>query len=186
MSITLACRSAGEAHRPRRMTKVLRTCKRVAVALMLIPGAYCAAQPLPLESQLPAWAEKPWAAASAASHVELFAAVNPFYQRGDFDGDGKADLAILVRDKASGKIGILVLHRSGKPALLGAGRSFGNGGDDFAWIDQWSVDDGGKDARRSDPSARRAADTLWVAKEGSASALIRYRNGKYVWQQQGD
>ena len=36
------------------MTKVLRTCKRVAVALMLIPGAYCAAQPLPLESQLPA------------------------------------------------------------------------------------------------------------------------------------
>jgi hypothetical protein len=92
----------------------------------------------------------------------------------------------MVRDKASGKIGILVLHRSGKPALLGAGRSFGNGGDDFAWIDQWSVDDG-KDVRRgNDPSVKRAPDALWVAKEGSASALIHYRNGKYVWQQQGD
>jgi hypothetical protein len=27
---------------------------------------------------------------------------------------------------------------------------------------------------------------LFVAKEGSASAVIRYRNGKYVWRQQGD
>jgi hypothetical protein len=168
------------------MTKASRICKRVAVALMLMAGASGLAQPLPLESQLPAWATKPWAAASAASRVELFAAVNPFYQRGDFDGDGRADLAILVRDRASGKIGILVLHRSGRPALLGAGRNFGNGGDDFAWIDQWSVDDGGKDVRRNDPSPRRAPDALWVAKEGSASALIRYRNGKYVWQQQGD
>ena len=162
------------------------TCKCVCVALMLMPASG-AAQPLPLESQLPAWAAKPWAGVSAADHVELFAAMNPFYQRGDFDGDGRADLAILVRDKASGKIGILVLHRSGKSALLGAGRSFGNGGDDFAWIDQWSVDDGGKNARRgNDPSVKRGQDALWVAKEGSASALIRYRNGRYFWQQQGD
>ena len=171
MSVALARRSDGEAPRRRRMTNVLRACERVAMTLMLIP-ACDAAQPLPLESQLPAWAAKPWAAASTANHVELFAAVNPFYQRGDFDGDGKADLAIIVRDKASGKIGILVLHRSGRPALLGAGRSFGNGGDDFAWMDQWSVDDGGRNVRRgNDPSA---------------SALIRYRDGKYVWQQQGD
>ena len=169
------------------MTRVLRTVDCVAVALMLIPAASLTAQPLPLESQLPAWANKSWAAASAANHIELSAAVNPFYQRGDFDGDGKADLAILVRDKVSGKIGILVLHRSGTPALLGAGRRLGNGGDDFAWIDQWSVDDGGTNARRgNDPPVKRAPDALWVAKEGSASALIRYRNGKYVWLQQGD
>ncbi len=162
------------------------TCKCVCVALMLMPASG-AGQPLPLESQLPAWAAKPWAGVSAADHIELSAAMNPFYQRGDFDGDGQADLAILVRDKISGKIGILVLHRSGKSVLLGAGRSFGNGGDDFAWIDQWSVDDGGKNARRgSDPSVKRGQDALWVAKEGSASALIRYRNGRYVWQQQGD
>ncbi|HET7031636.1 MAG TPA: hypothetical protein VFJ48_00830 [Casimicrobiaceae bacterium] len=158
---------------------------RDAFALAFVP-ALAAAQPLPLQDQLPAWAAKPWAVASAANNVEISGVVNPFYQRGDFDGDGKADLAILVRDKASGKIGILMLHRAGKPALLGAGRPFANGGDDFAWIDQWSVDDGGSNPRRSNRAPAGPADALWVAKEGAASALIRYRNHRYVWQQQGD
>lgn len=163
----------------------MKALSRIA-ALALIP-TLGAAQPLPLQDQLPAWAAKPWAAASAANHVELFAGLNPFYQRGDFDGDGRADLALLVRDKATGKIGILVLHRVGKPVLLGAGRAFGNGGDDFAWLDQWSVDDSAANPRRgNDASIKRRADALWVAKEGSASALIAYRNGKYVWRQQGD
>ena len=158
---------------------------RDALALTFVP-ALAIAQPLPLQDQLPAWAAKPWAAASAANNVEISGAVNPFYQRGDFDGDGKADLAILVRDKATGKIGILMLHRAGKPVLLGAGRPFANGGDDFAWIDEWSVDDGGSNPRRSGRSAAGPTDALWVAKEGAASALIRYRNHRYVWHQQGD
>jgi hypothetical protein len=166
--------------------KMSRIWTLFAVALALIP-MLSSAQLLPLEDQLPAWAAKPWAAASAANNVEISGAVNPFYQRGDFDGDGKADLAILVRDKATGKIGILMLHRAGRPVLLGAGRAFGNGGDDFAWIDRWSVDDCGSNPRRgSGPSARGPADALWVAKEGAASALICFRNHRYVWRQQGD
>jgi len=165
---------------------MLRHCQRAVAAAAMAP-ALGLVQTLPLDAQLPAWAAKPWAAAAAANRLEAFAGVNPFYQRGDFDGDGRADLAILVREKASGKIGILVLHRAGKPVLLGAGRSFGNGGDDFAWVDQWTVDDGGVSRRSgADPSTRLSADALWVAKEGSASAVIRYRNGKYVWLQQGD
>ena len=159
---------------------------RSAVALMFASGL-STAQPLPLDDQLPAWAAKPWAAASAANHIEISGAINPFYQRGDFDGDGKADLAILVRDKTSGKIGILMLHRAGKPVLLGAGQPFGNGGDDFSWIDQWSVDDSASNAQRPGaPSASEPADALRVAKEGTASAMIRYRNHRYVWRQQGD
>ena len=161
---------------------ILRSWMSVAVALSAAPAL---AQPLPLADQLPAWAVKPWTAASAANRIEISGALNPFYQRADFDGDGKADLAILVRDKASGKLGILMLHRAGKPVLVGAGRPFGNGGDDFAWIDRWSVDDGGSNARRT-RSAGEPADALWVAKEGAASALIQYRNRRYVWRQQGD
>ena len=169
----------------RRVT-MLRLCMCVSAAAAIAPMLGFA-QTLPLDSQLPAWAAKPWAAAAAANRVEAFGGINPFYQRGDFDGDGKADLAILVREKTNGKIGILLLHRVGRPALLGAGRPFGNGGDDFAWIDQWSVADAGATARRGDYSATgRTADALWVAKEGTASAVIRYRNGKYVWRQQGD
>jgi hypothetical protein len=159
--------------------------RRLAVALALAP-ALAVAQPLPLAEQLPAWAAKAWGVAAAANGVELSDGLNPFYQRGDFDGDGRADLAILVRARATGKIGILMLHRAGKPVLLGAGRPFGNGGDDFAWIDQWSVEDDAPQPRRSGPAAGEPADALWVAKEGAASALIRYRNKRYVWRQQGD
>lgn len=159
--------------------------RRLAVALALAP-ALAVAQPLPLAEQLPAWAAKAWGVAAAANGVELSDGLNPFYQRGDFDGDGRTDLAILVRTKATGKIGILMLHRAGKPVLLGAGRAFGNGGDDFAWIDQWSVDDRGQTPRRGGSTAGEPADALRVAKEGAASALIRYRNKRYVWQQQGD
>lgn len=160
--------------------------KRLLAALASIP-LLAVAQGPPLADQLPAWAAKPWAAAAAANHLELFGGINPFFQRGDFDGDGKFDLAILVRGKSSGKIGILFLHRSARPALIGAGRSFGNGGDDFAWMDLWSVEDRSTTLRGRDnaPSTVRM-EALVVAKEGSASARIAWRNGKYSWQQLGD
>ena len=150
---------------------VARAATCVAAALVAGTRRWEPRSQLPLRDQLPAWAAKPWAAASAARpRRDCSRPVNPFYQRGDFDGDGRADLAILVRDKATGKIGILVLHRVGKPTLLGAGRSFGNGGDDFAWIDQWSVDDRGSNAaprRRSVDQAplRRAVGRARKARQ---------------------
>ncbi len=36
--------------------------------------------------------------------------VNPFYIRGDFDGTGPLDVAVLVVEKATGKRGILVVQ----------------------------------------------------------------------------
>ena len=160
--------------------------KRFAAALALVP-TFAFAQGPSLADQLPAWATKPWAAASAANQIELFGGINPYFQRGDFDGDGKPDLAILVRRKSSGKIGILFLHRNAPPVLVGAGRSFGNGGDDFAWMNLWSVQDRSTLQRsRDDPVPKVRAEALAVAKEGSASARIAWREGKYTWQQQGD
>jgi len=66
--------------------------------------------------------------------------LEPSYLRGDFDGDGKTDVAILVKQKSSGKIGIAVCHSSTKKiVLIGAGTSVGNGGDNFDWMDIWRV-----------------------------------------------
>jgi hypothetical protein len=36
--------------------------------------------------------------------------VNPFYLHGDFDGDGQADTALLIKERSSGKSGIAILH----------------------------------------------------------------------------
>ena len=107
---------------------------------------------------------------------------------GDFDGDSKTDLAVLVRRKADEKFGIAVLLRSEtKAKILGAGTQFGTGGTDFRWIDSWSArgeDDFTKNARSAwkgavPPKVKR--DGIVVAKRGSARGLIVYDGSKFVW-----
>jgi hypothetical protein len=85
---------------------------------------------------------------------------------------------------ASNKEGIAIIFQSAaKPLVLGAGASFGNGGDDFSWLDLWSVVEA--DGPRQSLTTR-GADGLRVAKQESASALIFIKDGKATWQQEGD
>src|SRR3954465_13670175 len=61
--------------------------------------------------------------------LEISTKLNPSHLIGDFDGDGKSDTAVLVKNKA-GKIGIAITNsRSGKVFVVGAGTTLGNGGD---------------------------------------------------------
>ena len=51
--------------------------------------------------------------------------MNPFYLRGDFDGDGKADYAIRIKSNGHGEVGIAVwLSSQKKMVVLGAGVPF--------------------------------------------------------------
>ena len=146
----------------------------------------CAQAPSPLD-QLPLWAHASFSAFSKREAVEISNRLNPFVWRGDFDGDGRMDLAILVKHSRTKKEGIAILRRKGAALLVGAGKDFGNGGDDFSWIDLWFVEDRGTLQRSHyEKPVRLSTDGLVVAKEGSASALIYLRNGKPKWQQQGD
>jgi hypothetical protein len=112
---------------------------------------------------------------------ELSFHLNPFYLRGDFRGDGKIDVAALIREKRTGKVGIVVCRADeGAASVLGAGKSVGNGGDDFAWLDYWSVQ--GRDGAKS----ASGGEALLVGKRDSASALISWNGKTYVWRQQGD
>jgi hypothetical protein len=124
-----------------------------------------------------------------ASQFDISLELNPFYLRGDFDGDGKPDIAVLVREKNTRKIGIAICNSQGnKVVVVGAGRKCGNGSDDFVWMDVWAVYPKGSVrmgvGERSVPVLR--GEALYVAKSESCSALI-YWNGKdYVWYQQAD
>lgn len=124
-----------------------------------------------------------------AKDYEVSFHLNPFYLRGDFNGDGEIDVAVLVKQRSTGKLGIAIIHGgTSKVAILGAGVGIGNGGEDFEWMDYWQVYPKGRvDRGTGEPSVPRLhGDALLVGKSEAASGLIHWDGKRYVWFQQGD
>jgi hypothetical protein len=117
---------------------------------------------------------------------ELSFRIDPFYLRGDFNGDSKINVAALVKQRSTGKLGIAIVNgATGKVIILGAGNAIGNGGDDFEWMDSWKMYS--KDRVTGGTSIPKLlGDALLVSKSEPASALIYWNGKRYVWLQQGD
>jgi len=91
-------------------------------------------------SDVPDAVKKALTNGSAGKKYDLSFRMNPSYLEGDFDGDGKMDTAVLMKERSTGKVGIAIGHgATGKVTILGAGSGVGNGGDDFEWMDSWRV-----------------------------------------------
>lgn len=115
--------------------------------------------------------------------------LNPYYLRGDFNGDGRPDFAVLIERLADKKQGIAIFHYGEKTIrVIGAGKVFGNGDDDFAWMDAWQVYPKGKVEQGVEeaPPPKLLGEALLVEKSESASTLIHWNGKRYVWYQQGD
>jgi hypothetical protein len=134
------------------------------------------------------------------SHYEVSTMLNPFYLRGDFDGDRVPDYAVLVIHRATKITGIAVL-RSGavKIEILGAGginlkmAATEDGSpptaiDSFEWMDSWHVE-------RKQPLKFTGLDTpvtpmtgegIVVEKAEASSALIYWDGKQYRWLQLSD
>lgn len=130
----------------------------------------------PDTTPLPAWAVSSLDVRFRAAYTRLYD-LTPDLLEPDLDGDGEADLVFLVRD-TGGRRGIVLLrHSQVRPDVIGAGTKFGNGGEDWRWMDEWSVEPG---------QGLGAADRLYVGKSESASALIGWNGTAYEWEQAGD
>jgi len=122
----------------------------------------------------PAWSVKEFNE-KLSTRYELVQKLEPSFYVGDFNGDGKSDVALLIEEKTTAKLGIAIVEGGErKIKIVGAGKSFGNGGDDFSWMDVWSIRHSGK------------VDRLYVAKSEAAGAVIYWDRSKYEWQQEGD
>ena len=138
----------------------------------------------PLES-----ATRLFKAAGLDRQYEFSFHLKPSHLSGDFDGDRKSDIAILVRQKTTGKIGIAVCQSStNRVSFVGAGTEVGNGGDNFDWMDIWSVTPKAVAARQVGKAAAALlkGDALHVEKSESAGALIFWNGKEYAWRQLGD
>jgi hypothetical protein len=130
--------------------------------------------------------ERAIANGSLTKNYDVSFHMNPSYLRGDFNGDGKIDTAVLVKQRSTGKVGIAIINgASDKITILGAGTSIGNGGDDFEWMDSWEIYSKERTANGTRvPNLH--GDALLVSRSESASALIYWNGKRYVWLQQGD
>jgi len=165
----------------------MNTARASLTALLMSAATLASAQPLPPEAQLPGWAQQQFKALAASRALQISTRINPFVWRGDFNGDGRQDLAVWVRATASGKEGIAFLLQGSAAQLVGAGVRIGSAGDDLAWIELWNVEDRGTRPKSYHaPSHTLKADGLTLGREGAASGLVYFQAGQPVWQQQGD
>jgi hypothetical protein len=144
-------------------------------------GAQAPADEALIRQSLPAWGHMTLDAPAFAAKYSLESRLNPFFQQGDFDGDGRLDLAVLIVEKASGKHGVALLRRGAAAAVVvGAGRDFGNGGDDWGWMDVWRIEE----AAGARPGVVR--HDLRVEKSESGGGVIGWDGHAFRWRQAGD
>lgn len=162
----------------------------VIATMALLSSGAAGREPTWQEQQnLPSWAAPIVAEMRFASTYALSARMNPYFLQGDFNGDGRLDLAVLIEHKQTAQQGIAVLHAGTRsPIVLGAGREIGNGGADFSWLDAWSIR--ARQPIPPDTSGKNApvlkGDALLVQKLESASGLLYWDGAAYRWHQQGD
>jgi hypothetical protein len=140
-------------------------------------------------SSLPPKVRIAFANSPLAKRYQLSAHINPFYLHGDFDGDGQQDTVILLKERATGKNGIAIYHgKANQLVIIGAGRDWGDGGDDFPGLNASYVFRRGPVGQGADGKTpqKLRGDALMVIKTESASALIYWDGKPYGWYQQGD
>jgi hypothetical protein len=108
--------------------------------------------------------------------------VNPFYLRGDFDGDSKPDYAVAVTEKAATPKAGVIICTTGSPQAqaLGAGTQFA--GDDVFDFDAWEVY--GKRSVREGPSGpppTLTAEAIVIREDETASGLVFWDGKKIDW-----
>lgn len=146
-----------------------------------------------LQQRLPDWAEKRLTNLEFENTYLLSEFINPFYLEADFNGDSKLDIVVSIENKSNHKKGFIILHNSTNESfIIGAGKGFGNGRDDFKWMDIWKVqrnltihrlkykENGNIDD--SEPFLLKNT-AIVVAKSESGRGVIYWDSNNYKWAQ---
>lgn len=115
----------------------------------------------------------------------IAAALNPFYLRGDFNGDTKPDHAFIVRSEEGRGIA-LCFGENSDPTIVGGPQEF-QGMNDLNF-DHWIVYSRGPVVRgvgEGEPPVL-VGDGIYLVWSETASALLYWDGSSIRWYQQGD
>jgi hypothetical protein len=131
-------------------------------------------------------------------YYKLSDEVNPFYLRGDLDGDGKPDYAILVTAKGSDKRFVLISRSGTKNLEILAGRDTSTVFDpehlvsfkeNFNWMDAWQITERQEldtnELNERTPSPMKGEGVIAERTE-AATVLIYWTGKRYHWYQVAD
>ena len=165
-----------------RKEEFMKICSVLFTSLLLLSARASTAD----SDAIPGWAKEVFSQKLAARY-RYCNGLHPSHFEADFNGDKKQDVAVLIRNKSSGKIGIAIILRDKGVTILGAGTPFGNGGDNFDWMNRWSISRKRKVNVEADGGTPTLiGDALLVEKIDSASAIVFWNGKEYQWYQQGD
>lgn len=125
---------------------------------------------------------------SQTSKLSVDEAVNPFFVRGDIDGDGDADYVVAVKNAGIGQPGILICVNAGKHVLFSGGTSRVPEGLTLAsdqslsavgWTFVGKIEVRTR-LKRPDVAARMKGEALLLQYEDDR-ALIFWDGSKYRW-----
>ena len=92
-------------------------------------------------TDLPKWTWPVLTHPSFQEKYTFYLTTNPFYLQADFDHDGFLDIAVLIKEKASGKLGLgLLRQQESKLTVLGAGEKKSLGGENWKWLRTWKTE----------------------------------------------
>lgn len=106
--------------------------------------------------------------------------------KGDFNGDKRGDVALLVQEKSSGKFGIAIFHAS-RPqsmhtrtiSIVGAGHPIGKAGDDLAWVNVWKL----LKHTETVKGLELEGDAIQIERRDSTSGIVFWNGKSYEWLQ---
>jgi hypothetical protein len=115
--------------------------------------------------------------------------LNPFFLKGDFDGDKKQDYALSIVERKTNKKGILICHTgTNRHYIIAAGKPLNNGSDDYNWMDAWKVypHKNVEMGVGEEEKITLTGEAILAMKLESGSGLIYWTGKNYKWYQQSD
>lgn len=98
---------------------------------------------------------------------------NPFYLRGDFNGDGQPDIAVLVQQKSTKVPYVSIIHQGSKKIFVTS-----YSGSDIWYV--YGMKKVGQNVFGATPPLLKG-EAIWIEKSESASGLIYWNGKKYDW-----